>query len=44
MIVSSGLVITSMIFVVGLQCGIEGGYSTSSVGAPAYAALVHRLV
>ncbi|MEH3054151.1 MAG: ABC transporter permease [Patulibacter minatonensis] len=38
-IVSSGLVITSMIFVVGLQCGIEGGFSTSSVGAPAYAAL-----
>lgn len=38
-IVSSGLVITSMIFVVGLQCGIEGGYSTSSVGAPAYAAV-----
>ncbi|MBO9531723.1 MAG: ABC transporter permease [Solirubrobacteraceae bacterium] len=38
-IVSSGLVITSMIFVVGLQCGIEGGYQTSAVGAPAYAAL-----
>jgi phospholipid/cholesterol/gamma-HCH transport system permease protein len=38
-IVSSGFVITSMIFVVGLQCGIEGGYSTSSVGAPAYAAV-----
>lgn len=38
-IVSSGIVITSMIFVVGLQCGIEGGYQTSAVGAPAYAAL-----
>ncbi|MFT4035275.1 MAG: ABC transporter permease [Patulibacter sp.] len=38
-IVSSGIVITSMIFVVGLQCGIEGGYQTAAVGAPAYAAL-----
>jgi phospholipid/cholesterol/gamma-HCH transport system permease protein len=38
-IVSSGLVITSMIFVVGLQCGIEGGFQTAAVGAPAYAAL-----
>lgn len=38
-IVSSGLVIVSMIFFVGLQCGIEGGYATAAVGAPAYAAL-----
>jgi phospholipid/cholesterol/gamma-HCH transport system permease protein len=38
-IVSSGLVIVGMIFVIGLQCGIEGGYSTSAVGAPAYAAV-----
>ncbi|MDO9353239.1 MAG: ABC transporter permease, partial [Solirubrobacteraceae bacterium] len=38
-IVSSGLVIVGMIFVIGLQCGIEGGYNTAAVGAPAYAAL-----
>ncbi len=39
LIVSSGLVIVGMIFVIGLQCGIEGGYNTAAVGAPAYAAL-----
>ncbi len=39
LIVSSGAVIVSMIFVIGLQCGIEGGYNTAAVGAPAYAAL-----
>ena len=38
-IVSSGVVIVSMIFVIGLQCGIEGGYNTAAVGAPAYAAV-----
>lgn len=38
-IVSSGLVICGMIFFVGLQCGIEGGFSTAAVGAPAYAAV-----
>ena len=39
LIVSSGLVIVGMCFVIGLQCGIEGGYNTAAVGAPAYAAL-----
>ena len=38
-IVSSGAVIISMLFVIGLQCGIEGGAATTAVGAPAYAAL-----
>jgi len=38
-IVSSGLVICGMIFFVGLQCGIEGGYALAAVGAPAYAAV-----
>lgn len=39
MIVSSGMVIISTLFVIGLQCGIEGGSATTAVGAPAYAAL-----
>lgn len=38
-IVSSGLVICGMIFFVGLQCGIEGGYATAAVGAPAYSGM-----
>ena len=38
-IVSSGVVIVAMLFTIGLQCGIEGGASTTAVGAPAYAAL-----
>jgi phospholipid/cholesterol/gamma-HCH transport system permease protein len=37
-IVSSGVVIVGMLFVIGLQCGIEGGAATGAVGAPAYAA------
>jgi phospholipid/cholesterol/gamma-HCH transport system permease protein len=39
LIVSSTVVVVSMIFFVGLQCGIEGGYNTAAVGAPAYAAV-----
>lgn len=42
-IVSSGLVICGMIFFVGLQCGIEGGYGLAAVGAPAYAGMFTAL-
>jgi phospholipid/cholesterol/gamma-HCH transport system permease protein len=37
LIVSSTLVIWGLIFIIGLQCGIEGAYFDRSVGAPAYA-------
>ena len=37
LIVSSTLVIWGMVFILGLQCGIEGAYFNRSVGAPAYA-------
>jgi phospholipid/cholesterol/gamma-HCH transport system permease protein len=37
LIVSSTLVIWGLIFIIGLQCGIEGAYFNRSVGAPAYA-------
>ena len=37
LILSSTLVIWGLVFIIGLQCGIEGAYSTRSVGAPAYA-------
>ena len=37
LILSSTLVIWGLIFIIGLQCGIEGAYSTRAVGAPAYA-------
>jgi phospholipid/cholesterol/gamma-HCH transport system permease protein len=37
LIVGSALVIWSAVFISGLTCGIEGAYSTRSVGAPAYA-------
>jgi phospholipid/cholesterol/gamma-HCH transport system permease protein len=36
-IVSSTLVIWGLVFIVGLQCGIEGGYFLQSQGTPAYA-------
>src|SRR5206468_12556392 len=36
LIVSSSLVILSLVFLVGLQCGIEGNYMDRSFGAPAY--------
>jgi len=37
LIISSTLVIWGLIFIIGLQCGIEGAYFNRSVGSPAYA-------
>jgi phospholipid/cholesterol/gamma-HCH transport system permease protein len=37
LILGSALVIWGMIFILGLECGIEGAYFNRSVGAPAYA-------
>jgi phospholipid/cholesterol/gamma-HCH transport system permease protein len=37
LIVSSTLVIWGLVFIIGLQCGLEGAYFNRSVGAPAYA-------
>jgi phospholipid/cholesterol/gamma-HCH transport system permease protein len=37
LIVGSAIVIWSLCFIIGLQCGIEGAYLQRSVGAPAYA-------
>ena len=37
LIISSTLVIWGLVFISGLECGIEGAYFNRSVGAPAYA-------
>ena len=37
LIISSTIVIWSLVFIIGLQCGIEGAYFNRAVGAPAYA-------
>src|SRR4029079_11231448 len=37
LIVSSTIVIWGLVFIIGLQCGIEGAYFTRSTGTPAYA-------
>src|SRR3569832_2123895 len=37
LILSSTIVIWGLVFITGLQCGIEGAYLQRSVGAPAYA-------
>jgi len=37
LILSSTIVIWGLVFIIGLQCGIEGAYFNRSVGAPAYA-------
>src|SRR5947209_3571803 len=37
LILSSTLVIWGLVFIIGLQCGIEGAYFTRSQGSPAYA-------
>jgi len=37
LILSSTLVIWGLVFIIGLQCGIEGAYFDRAVGAPAYA-------
>src|SRR5918996_4947378 len=36
LIVGSTIVIWSLCFIIGLQCGIEGAYLNRSIGAPAY--------
>src|SRR5690242_20437809 len=36
LIVSSTLIIWALMFILGLQCGIEGAYFTQAQGAPAY--------
>src|SRR6476659_9350560 len=36
LIVGSAIVIWSLCFIIGLQCGIEGAYLNRSIGAPAY--------
>lgn len=36
MIISSTLIIWSLMFILGLQCGIQGAYFTEAAGAPAY--------
>jgi phospholipid/cholesterol/gamma-HCH transport system permease protein len=37
LILGSGLVICGLVFIVGLECGIEGAYFTRAQGTPAYA-------
>ncbi len=37
LIISSTLIIWSLVFIIGLECGIEGAYFTEAQGAPAYA-------
>jgi phospholipid/cholesterol/gamma-HCH transport system permease protein len=37
LILSSTLVIWGLIFIIGLQCGIEGAYFNRAIGSPAYA-------
>src|SRR5881275_2368471 len=37
LIISSTIVIWGLIFIIGLQCGIEGAYFNRAVGSPAYA-------
>jgi phospholipid/cholesterol/gamma-HCH transport system permease protein len=37
LILGSALVIWGLVFIIGLQCGIEGAYLTRAQGAPAYA-------
>jgi phospholipid/cholesterol/gamma-HCH transport system permease protein len=37
LIVSSTIVIWGLVFIIGLECGIEGGYFLRANGAPAYA-------
>jgi phospholipid/cholesterol/gamma-HCH transport system permease protein len=36
LVVSSTIVIWGLVFIIGLQCGIEGAYVTQAQGAPAY--------
>lgn len=43
LILGSTLVIWTLVFFLGLQCGIEGAYFNRSIGAPAYAGLFAAL-
>ena len=36
--------IWALVFILGLQCGIEGAYFTAAQGAPAYAGVFTGLV
>jgi phospholipid/cholesterol/gamma-HCH transport system permease protein len=38
LIISSTIIIWALVFIIGLECGIEGAYFTEAQGAPAYAA------
>src|ERR671919_87667 len=40
LILGSTIVIWGLVFILGLQCGIEGAYFNRSVGAPAYAGVL----
>ena len=37
LILGSAVIIWGLVFILGLQCGIEGAYFNRSVGSPAYA-------
>jgi phospholipid/cholesterol/gamma-HCH transport system permease protein len=37
LIISSTIIIWALVFIIGLECGIEGAYFTQAEGAPAYA-------
>jgi len=39
LIISSTIVICGLVFIIGLECGIEGAYFTRSTGAPGYSGL-----
>ncbi len=39
LIISSTIVIWGLVFIIGLECGIEGAYFTRSTGAPGYSGL-----
>src|ERR1043165_10096246 len=36
LIIGSALVIWGLVFITGLECGIEGAYQTQATGTPAY--------
>ena len=44
LILGSTLVIWGLVFIIGLQCGIEGAYLLRAQGAPAYAGVFTGLV
>jgi len=42
LIISSTLVIWGLVFIIGLECGIEGAYFTYGEGTPAYSGVFAR--